>query len=147
MIVTSAPSPTAILAAFVPACPPPMIVTLPRLTPGTPASKIPLPPLFFSRNCAPICAAIRPATSLIGASNGRERFSNCTVSYAIETTFFSINAFVNSGSGAKCKYVNKIKPSLKCLYSLSIGSLTFITISMFQASSAVSTIFAPASTY
>ncbi len=46
MIVTSAPSPTAILAAFVPACPPPMIVTLPRLTPGTPASKIPLPPLF-----------------------------------------------------------------------------------------------------
>src|SRR5580704_3948683 len=39
--VTLAPSPTAILHAFAPTTPPPMIVTRPRLTPGTPPSSLP----------------------------------------------------------------------------------------------------------
>ena len=43
-MVTSAPNPIAILAAFVPATPPPMIHTLPLLTPGTPPSNMPFPP-------------------------------------------------------------------------------------------------------
>src|SRR5699024_11980707 len=57
--VTLAPRPTAILAAFVPTTPPPIIVTLPRFTPEIPASKTPLPPFDFSRYCAPICVAMR----------------------------------------------------------------------------------------
>ena len=43
-IVTSAPIPVAILQAFVPTTPPPIIETLPRLTPGTPPNSTPLPP-------------------------------------------------------------------------------------------------------
>ena len=46
----SAPRPTAIFAAFVPTTPPPIIVTFPRETPGTPASRMPFPPLGFSKN-------------------------------------------------------------------------------------------------
>ncbi|MCY1183233.1 hypothetical protein D9M73_238390 [compost metagenome] len=72
--------PTAIFAAFVPAIPPPITVTFPRCTPDTPPSKIPLPAWFLSKNCAPICVAILPATSLIGVNKGNEPFANCTVS-------------------------------------------------------------------
>ena len=79
-IVTSAPKPKAILAAFVPAWPPPIIVTLPLGTPGMPPSKIPIPPLNLCKNSAPTCVDILPATSLIGVNNGKEPSGNCTVS-------------------------------------------------------------------
>ena len=49
MIVTSAPMPAAIFAAFVPTTPPPMITTLAGGTPGTPPSSTPRPPFSFSR--------------------------------------------------------------------------------------------------
>jgi hypothetical protein len=39
-------TPMSEVAAFVPAWPPPIIVTLPFGTPGTPPSKIPIPPLI-----------------------------------------------------------------------------------------------------
>ena len=43
-IVTCAPSPKAMRAACVPTTPPPMIVTFPLGTPGTPPSSTPEPP-------------------------------------------------------------------------------------------------------
>ena len=46
-IVTLAPKPTAILAALIPTIPPPIIVTFPLLTPGTPPRSTPFPPIFF----------------------------------------------------------------------------------------------------
>ncbi len=39
-------------------------------TPGTPPSRMPMPPASFSRHLAPACTAMRPATSDIGASSG-----------------------------------------------------------------------------
>jgi len=48
-IVTSAPIPEAILAAFVPTTPPPMITTSAGGTPGTPGRSTPRPPLDFCR--------------------------------------------------------------------------------------------------
>ena len=39
-------------------------------TPGTPPSSTPRPPFSFSRQCAPTCVAMRPATSDIGVSSG-----------------------------------------------------------------------------
>ena len=49
-IVTSAPKPIAIFAAFAPTIPPPITATFPGSTPGTPPSRIPLPPCAFSKN-------------------------------------------------------------------------------------------------
>ncbi len=43
-MVTSAPRPVAMRAAFTPLTPPPSTTTLPGNTPGTPPSRIPLPP-------------------------------------------------------------------------------------------------------
>jgi hypothetical protein len=79
-----APSPAAIFAALAPTIPPPMITTVAGATPGTPARRIPRPSIGFSRNFAPSCTAIRPATSLIGMRRGRDRSSASTVSYAMQ---------------------------------------------------------------
>ncbi len=79
-MVTSAPMPTATLAALVPTTPPPMMVTRPRRTPGTPPRRMPLPPCAFSRHAAPTWMAILPATSLIGLSSGSEPSSSWMVS-------------------------------------------------------------------
>ena len=49
MMITSAPNPAAIQAAWVPTIPPPRISTFAGSTPGTPPNKIPLPPSGFSR--------------------------------------------------------------------------------------------------
>src|SRR5207253_1421728 len=68
---TSAPRPVAMRAAFTPDVPPPTTTTRPGKTPGTPANKTPLPPLYFARKFAPITADMRPAISLIGSSNGK----------------------------------------------------------------------------
>ena len=45
--VTSAPMPSAIIAACVPTTPPPRSRRLPGATPGTPPSRMPLPPCGF----------------------------------------------------------------------------------------------------
>ena len=45
----------------------------------------PRPPNGFCRYVAPTWAAMRPATSDIGASSGSERFGSSTVSYAMQT--------------------------------------------------------------
>ena len=45
--------PIAIFAAFVPTVPPPMITTLPGATPGTPESRMPLPPFAICSAQAP----------------------------------------------------------------------------------------------
>ena len=58
-------------AALVPETPPPRITTLAAGTPGTPPSRMPMPPCSFSKQWAPTWTAMRPATSLIGASSGR----------------------------------------------------------------------------
>ena len=79
-MVTWAPRPAAILAALIPTTPPPMITTSPGATPGTPPSRIPLPPKTFSRYLAPSCTAIRPATSDIGVSSGSSPLGSWTVS-------------------------------------------------------------------
>ena len=47
-------------------------------TPGTPPTSRPFPPRFFWRRVTPIWAARRPATSLIGASTGKEP-SGCRI--------------------------------------------------------------------
>ena len=72
--------PSAIIAACVPTTPPPRITTLPGATPGTPPSRMPLPPCGFSSQNAPACTAMRPATSDIGASNGNPPGGDVTVS-------------------------------------------------------------------
>ncbi len=68
--ITRARRPTAILAAFTPTVPPPMMTTLAGATPVTPPSSTPEPPWFFCRCVAPAWMARRPATSLMGASSG-----------------------------------------------------------------------------
>src|ERR1044071_4270827 len=70
MTVTWASMPIATRAALVPETPPPRITTLAAATPGTPPKRTPMPPCSFSRQCAPTCTLIRPATSLIGARSG-----------------------------------------------------------------------------
>src|SRR2546426_2817064 len=80
--VTRAPRPAAIFAAFAPTTPPPMISTSAGSTPGTPPSRIPLPPYTFSRYFAPSCTAIRPATSLDRKST-RLNSSHLVISYAV----------------------------------------------------------------
>ena len=72
--------PIAMNAAFVPTTPPPITSTVAAATPGTPPSRIPRPPICFSSMKAPAWVAILPATSLIGASNGRRPSSSTTVS-------------------------------------------------------------------
>ena len=79
---TSASMPCAIHAAFQPTLPAPSTTTRAGRTPGAPPSSTPRPPCARSRKCAPICGAMRPATSLIGASSGSCPFASCTVSYA-----------------------------------------------------------------
>ena len=44
----------------------------PQRTPGTPQTSTPRPPPGRIRWCAPMSGAMRPATSLIGASRGSE---------------------------------------------------------------------------
>src|SRR5476649_2569129 len=44
---------------------------VPGVTPGTPPSSNAIPPFDFSRCAAPAWIDMRPATSLIGASNGK----------------------------------------------------------------------------
>src|ERR1039458_8331702 len=60
--------------------PPPRMTTLPGATPGTPPSRMPRPPAGRSRYCAPTCTLMRPATSLIGVSRGREQSCSRMVS-------------------------------------------------------------------
>src|SRR4029079_6297513 len=55
--------PTATTQALSPTTPAPMIVTLPRLTPDTPGSRIPLPPEIISSDFAPAWIESRPAHS------------------------------------------------------------------------------------
>src|SRR5216684_1051401 len=71
MTVTYASIPIATRAALVPETPPPRITTLAAATPGTPPNRMPMPPCSFSRQWAPTCTDIRPATSLIGANSGK----------------------------------------------------------------------------
>ena len=78
--MTSASMPWAIHAAFQPTLPAPRITTRAGLTPGTPPSRTPRPPLVRSRKWAPTWVAMRPATSLMGASNGSAPSGSCTVS-------------------------------------------------------------------
>ena len=77
---TSAPRPAAIRAAFMPTTPPPSTNTRAGGTPGTPEISKPMPPLCFSRVSPAENTAIRPATSDIGASNGRPPCASVTVS-------------------------------------------------------------------
>ena len=56
------------------------MVTLAGSTPGTPPSRMPRPPLAFWSAVAPAWMERRPATSDIGASNGRPPRSSVTVS-------------------------------------------------------------------
>ena len=72
--------PTAILAASVPATPPPMMVTRAAGVPGTPPSSSPAPPFGLSRQLAAAWMAIRPATSLMGLSSGNVPSGSSTVS-------------------------------------------------------------------
>ncbi len=77
---TSACIPIAIIAAFMPTTPPPITSTFAAATPGTPPSRMPLPPSGFSSMNAPAWVAILPATSLIGASSGSLPSRSSTVS-------------------------------------------------------------------
>ena len=54
---------------------------------GTPPSSTPRPPRSFSRYVAPTCTLMRPATSLIGISNGSAPEASRTVSYAMPRDF------------------------------------------------------------
>ena len=77
----------------------------------------------------PTVKANWPAIVLIGANNGIEPSLAVTVSYAIPVTPVSINFFEFSISPARCKYVKRVKSSLKKLYSSGVGSFTFTIIS------------------
>jgi len=78
--VTVAPIPALISAAWLPATPPPRIMTSAGGTPGTPPSSTPRPPFSFSRQRAPTCGAMRPATSDIGINRGSVPCGLVTVS-------------------------------------------------------------------
>ncbi len=78
--VTVAPMPALMSAAWVPATPPPRMTTSAGGTPGTPPSSTPRPPFSFSRQRAPTCGAMRPATSDIGVSSGSVPCGLVTVS-------------------------------------------------------------------
>ena len=67
-------------AALMPATPPPSTVTFAGATPATPPSSMPRPPCSISRQWAPAWMAMRPATSLMGASSGRPPRGPVTVS-------------------------------------------------------------------
>src|SRR5690348_4773085 len=147
-IVTFAPSPAAIFAAFVPTTPPPRITTLPGATPGTPPSRMPRPPCSFSRYLAPSCTAMRPATSDIGVRSGSSPDGNCTVSYAMHVAPLFMHAFVSFSSAAKWKYVKIVWPLRIRGHSGAIGSLTFMMMSAaFHTASASGAMRAPAFTY
>ena len=60
------------VAAAMPDTPAPRMTTLAQRTPGTPQTKTPRPPPGRIRWWVPIRGAMRPATSLMGASKGRE---------------------------------------------------------------------------
>ena len=77
---TSAPSPMAMRAAFIPTTPPPSTSTRAGATPGTPQNSRPMPPLCFNRVSAAENTAMRPATSDMGASSGRPPRASVTVS-------------------------------------------------------------------
>ena len=79
-MATSASMPAAIQAAFQPTLPAPSTTTRAGRTPGAPPSSTPRPPLCRSRKWAPIWGAIRPATSLMGASSGSAPVGSWTVS-------------------------------------------------------------------
>ena len=70
-------------------------------TPDTPPMRTPRPPLPRSRQCAPTWGAIRPATSDIGASSGRDRSGSCTVSYATAVVPALSSASVHSRDAAR----------------------------------------------
>ena len=78
--VTCASNPIAMRAALTPDTPPPSTTTLAGATPATPPSSVPRPPCSISRQCAPAWMAMRPATSLMGASSGRPPRALVTVS-------------------------------------------------------------------
>jgi hypothetical protein len=80
-----------------------MITTSAGNTPGTPPSRMPLPPNTFSRYFAPSCTAIRPATSLIGVSSGSSPVGNWTVSYAMAMAPLLMSARVSGSEAAKWK--------------------------------------------
>ncbi len=80
MTTTMAPEPTAICAALDPTTPAPRIAILAGGTPATPPSRMPIPPCAFSRQVAPACTAMRPATSDMGARSGRPPPAWVTVS-------------------------------------------------------------------
>jgi hypothetical protein len=101
--VTVAPMPTLMTAACEPATPPPRITTSAGGTPGTPPSSTPRPPLPFSRQRAPTCGAMRPATSDIGVSSGSVPCGLVTVSYAMAVTPDAIRSSVCARSGARCR--------------------------------------------
>ncbi len=63
-----------------PETPAPMTTTFAAYTPLTPPIRTPRPPWARIRVWAPTWGASRPATSDIGASNGRERSGSSTVS-------------------------------------------------------------------
>src|SRR5207245_9291431 len=135
-------------AAFAPTTPPPMITTSAGNTPGTPPSRMPLPPYTFSRYFAPSCTAIRPATSLIGVSNGNSPDASGTVSDAIAMMPDLMTARVSDSEAAKWKYVNTTWPLRMHGHSGSIGSLTFTTISArAHTSAALGTTVAPTAPY
>ena len=144
--ITSASMPAAIHAAFQPTFPAPSTTTLAGRTPGAPPINTPRPPLCDSKKCAPICGANRPATSLIGASNGSEASGICTVSYANDVVPAVMRALATSGYAARCKYVNNVRSRRKKPNSSFFGSFTFTTIGCAHASAAVGTIVAPAAT-
>ena len=99
--VTSPPIPVATKIALLPTTPPPMTATFAGVTPGTPPSKTPRPWWAISKQVAPACTAMRPATWLMGASSGRPPLSSVTVSYAMHEEPLSISPLVCFGSGAR----------------------------------------------
>src|SRR5678816_3236303 len=135
---TLAPMPAAIFAELIPTTPPPRITTFAGATPGTPPRRTPRPPYNFSRYLAPSCTAMRPATSDIGVSNGSSRVGSSTVSYATQVAPLSICARVSFSSAAKWKYVKTNWPERMCCHSRSIGSFTFMIISLSRQTAAAS---------
>lgn len=144
--VTHDPMPAAVMAAFVPAVPPPTMTTLALGVPVIMPSVIPLPLYFFWRYWAPYCIESTPAISLMGARSGRRLFSSVTVSYAMDVMLFLSSCSVSSFSAAaRWRYVYKALPfrSSRRGYSSGRGSFTLTTISDFVHMSSFERIFAP----
>ena len=126
----------------------PSTTARPGATPGAPPSSLPRPgPGRFS-SWAPISAAMRPATWLMGVRRGREPSGFCTFSKAIAVTPEVRTASVKSGRAGRWRKLKRMSSGRRRPNSGGSSSFTLTSRSHRPATSwGLSTNVAPARRY